>query len=319
MPRAASECSAVREVIVDPEYQDQRIDNYLLTLLKGVPRSLVYRILRRGEVRVNKGRIGAGYRLQPGDRVRIPPLRLPEQQNAGEPGQRLLRQLERAILWEDERFLVVNKPVGMAVHGGSGVSFGVIEALRKLRPKERHLELVHRLDRETSGCLLVSKKRSSLRILHELLRENRVDKRYLALLAGAWGRAEAEVRAPLLKNTLRGGERMVRVDAAGKPSRTRFRRLQLYRDATLVEARPLTGRTHQIRVHAASLGTPILGDPKYGDPGANRRARERGLKRLFLHAYSLAFPWPGTPETIAVQASLPRDLQNLLDSLAKQL
>jgi 23S rRNA pseudouridine955/2504/2580 synthase len=319
MAQSATPRSAVREVVVDRQYQDQRIDNYLLTLLKGVPRSLVYRILRSGEVRVNKGRIAAGYRLQPGDRIRIPPLRLPQQESPGEPGQRLLQQLERAILFEDQRLLVLDKPAGVAVHGGSGVSFGVIEALRRLRPQERHLELVHRLDRETSGCLLLSKKRSALRILHELLRENQVDKRYLALLAGTWGRAEAEVTAPLLKNTLRGGERMVRVDPAGKPSHTRFRRLAVYRDATLVEARLLTGRTHQIRVHAAHLGTPILGDLKYGDPEANRRVREQGLRRLFLHASSLAFRWPGEPDDVFVQAPLPAELHELLESLQKRL
>jgi len=318
MSQAANQFSAVRELVIDPEYQDQRIDNYLFAQLKGVPRSLVYRILRSGEVRVNMGRIGAGYRLQPGDRVRIPPLRLPERAPVGGPGQRLLQRLERAILFEDQRLLVLNKPAGVAVHGGSGVSFGVIEILRRLRPQERHLELVHRLDRETSGCLLLSKKRSALRVLHELLRENRVDKRYLALLAGAWTRAQADVRAPLLKNTLRGGERVVRVDPAGKPSHTRFRRLKVYRDATLVEAQLLTGRTHQIRAHAAHLGTPILGDAKYGDPEANQRMREQGLRRLFLHAASVVFRWPGEPEAISVQAALPADLHNRLDLLPQQ-
>lgn len=318
MSQPLPETPSVREIVIDPEYQDQRIDNYLLTLLKGVPRSLIYRILRRGEVRVNKGRIGAGYRLQPGDRVRIPPLRLPEREPAAQPPQRLLRQLDRAILFEDRRLLVLDKPAGVAVHGGSGVSFGVIEALRRLRPEERNLELVHRLDRETSGCLLLSKRRSALRILHELLRENQVDKRYLALLAGTLERAEVDVKAPLLKNTLRGGERMVRVDPSGKPAHTRFRRLALYQGATLVEAELLTGRTHQIRVHAAHLGAPILGDPKYGDAEANQLMREQGLRRLFLHAFSVAFRWPGEAEILSVQAPRPAELQKLLDSLQKK-
>ena len=315
MSQPAAETPTAREVVIDREYQGQRIDNYLLTLLKGVPRSLIYRILRRGEVRVNKGRIGAGYRLQPGDRVRIPPLRLPEREPPPQPGQRLLAQLERAILFEDRGLLVLDKPAGVAVHGGSGVSFGVIEALRRLRPEERNLELVHRLDRETSGCLLLSKKRSVLRMLHELLRENQVDKRYLALLAGTWERDEVDVKASLLKNILRGGERMVRVDRSGKPAHTRFRRLAIYPDATLVEAQLLTGRTHQIRVHAAHLGTPILGDAKYGDPQANQRMRERGLRRLFLHASSLTLRFPGDSDNLSVVAPLPAELQDVLDSL----
>ncbi len=305
----------VRQVVIDGDYAGQRIDNYLLTLLKGVPRSLVYRILRRGEVRVNKGRINPSYRLQAGDQVRIPPLRLPAQSAAPMPPRPVLEQLQQAVVYEDERLLVIDKPAGIAVHGGSGVSYGVIEGLRKLRPEARHLELVHRLDRDTSGCLLISKKRSALRLLHELMRANRVDKRYLVLLAGDWEQARVDVKAPLAKNLLSGGERMVRVHPSGKPSHTRFRRLEAFGEATLVEAQLFSGRTHQIRVHAAHLGYPVLGDVKYGEGAANRRLRELGLRRLFLHAHSLAFGWPGERGRISVRAPLGPELQLVLDKL----
>lgn len=318
MSAPVTQPQGVRQVVIDAEYAGQRIDNYLLTLLKGVPRSLIYRILRRGEVRVNKGRIGANYRLRAGDQVRIPPLRLPEPEARPGPGRALLKQLERAILYEDQRLLAIDKPAGVAVHGGSGLSYGVIEGLRKLRPDARHLELVHRLDRDTSGCLLISKKRSALRMLHELLRANRVDKRYLALLAGRWKQARADVEAPLAKNLLSGGERMVRVHPSGKASHTRFQCLESFADATLVEAQLFTGRTHQIRVHAAHLGHPVLGDAKYGDEAANRQMRDLGLRRLFLHAHSLAFDWPGESGGFRVQSRLPEELERLLDRLREK-
>ena len=309
---------AVRQIVIDGEYAGQRIDNYLLTLLKGVPRSLVYRILRRGEVRVNKGRINASYRLQAGDQIRIPPLRLSAPSAAPTPSGPLLERLKRAVVYEDERLLVIDKPAGVAVHGGSGVSYGVIEGLRKLRPEARHLELVHRLDRDTSGCLLISKKRSALRVLHELMRANRVDKRYLVLLEGRWEQDKTDVKAPLAKNLLSGGERMVRGHPSGKPSHTRFRRLETFDQATLVEAQLFSGRTHQIRVHAAHLGYPVLGDVKYGDGAANRRLRELGLRRLFLHAHSLAFSWPGERGRISVRAPLGPELLSVLDRLRKK-
>ncbi len=300
-------------VIVGAEEHGQRIDNFLLCRLKGVPKSRVYRILRRGEVRVNSGRIGPSYRLQTGDRVRIPPLRLAQEKPLPRVSHHLQSTLADTVLYEDERILAVDKPAGVAVHGGSGVSLGVIEALRQLRPDLPHLELVHRLDRETSGCLLLSKRRSALRALHELMRSGEVDKRYLALLAGRWERTRIAVDAPLLKNTLQSGERMVRVSAAGKAARTVFRRIEVFADATLVEAQLLTGRTHQIRVHAAHLGTPILGDDKYGDTHANAAAKKRGLRRLFLHARALGFRWPESTQPIHVTAPLPRELQRLLD------
>ncbi len=307
--------AAVVLVEVGEDHAGQRIDNFLLGRLKGVPRSYVYRILRRGEVRVNKGRIRAGYRLQSGDRVRIPPVRMAEQASPARPHERVLQQLQEALLVEDKRLFVLNKPSGLAVHGGSGLSYGVIEAMRQLRPEERQMELVHRLDRETSGCLLIARRRSALRVLHELLRHNRMEKRYVALLAGCWEGPRADVEAPLLKNTLQGGERVVRADSNGKPALTRFRLLERFPGATLVEARPVTGRTHQIRVHAACLGHPILGDEKYGDPGANRRFRDLGLKRLFLHAGALRFRWPEEEREQRIEAPLEPGLERLLQQL----
>ncbi|MET0102327.1 MAG: 23S rRNA pseudouridine(955/2504/2580) synthase RluC [Sedimenticola sp.] len=308
---------AVRQVVVEPGYDGQRIDNFLMNILKGVPRSYIYRILRKGEVRVNKGRIKANYRIQAGDLIRIPPVRVASKQEAGKPDRRTLERLEKSILFEDKRLLVLNKPSGLAVHGGSGLSFGVIEALRVLRPEERQLELVHRLDRDTSGCLLIAKKRSALRRLHELLRENRVDKRYLALVAGRWRQDKADVDAPLLKNTLQGGERVVRVDPRGKEARTIFHVVERFADATLVEAKLMSGRTHQIRVHAAHLGTPILGDEKYGDADANRAMRERGLKRLFLHARMLRFRMPDDSQDLVIKAPLEPALEKVLDDLKR--
>jgi 23S rRNA pseudouridine955/2504/2580 synthase len=301
---------------VTPDDAGQRIDNFLMRHLKGAPKSLVYRILRKGEVRVNKGRVKAVYRLQAGDLVRIPPVRL-DQSVPAPPSEKLKARLDDTILYEDERIIVINKPSGMAVHGGSGISAGVIEALRAVRSDASRLELVHRLDRDTSGCLLISKKPAVLRILHELIRENRVDKRYLALLAGSWRKGTKRVDVPLLKNTLQGGERVVRVDPEGKPSETRFRRLQRYVDTTLVEVELITGRTHQIRVHSAWLGSPVLGDTKYGDEAANRQLREQGLKRLFLHAHQIRFRWPGEKQDMVIEAPLPEALQTVLSKLKK--
>lgn len=310
--------SSVREVSVDIESHGQRIDNYLSAYLKGVPRSHIYRLLRRGEVRVNSRRIGPAYRLQLGDLIRIPPVRVAETQAAIPPQNRVLELLQEAILYEDRQLLVLNKPAGMAVHGGSGLSWGVIEALRALRPEEQHLELVHRLDRETSGCLLISRRNSSLRQLHELIRTGQIEKRYLALLAGRLAQNRLEVDAPLQRNILRGGERLVSVDPIqGKAALTQFRRLNLFADSTLVEARLITGRTHQIRVHAASLGHPVLGDEKYGGERANARMREQGLRRLFLHAESLSFRWPGEEAEFSVRAPLDPVLVQLLQRLGR--
>jgi 23S rRNA pseudouridine955/2504/2580 synthase len=293
----------------------QRIDNFLLRRLKGVPRSVIYRILRRGEVRVNARRVGPDYRLAAGDQVRVPPVRVAAERPTPHPDGGVAATLKAAILYEDERLLIVNKPAGLAVHGGSGVSYGVIEALRALRPQDRELELVHRLDRDTSGCLMLAKRRSLLRLLHGLQRDGRIEKRYLALLAGRWRRGTARVDAPLRKSVLQGGERMVRVAADGKEAVTELRVVERFADSTLVEAVLVTGRTHQIRVHAAHLGTPILGDAKYGDAQANRRHRELGLRRLFLHASALVIHWPGEEPPLRVEAPLDPELARFLRTL----
>ncbi|QQE89920.1 23S rRNA pseudouridine(955/2504/2580) synthase RluC [Azotobacter chroococcum] len=285
--------SGVQLLEIGPEAAGQRIDNFLRTQLKGVPKTLIYRILRKGEVRVNKGRIKPEYKLQAGDLVRVPPLRLAERDEPAPLAQGLLERLEAAIVHEDKALILLNKPAGIAVHGGSGLSHGVIEALRQLRPEAKDLELVHRLDRDTSGLLMVAKKRSMLRHLHEALRGDGVDKRYLALVRGFWPAARKQVSAPLQKNTLRSGERMVEVDEEGREALTLFRVLRRFGDfATLVEAKPVTGRTHQIRVHARHAGHPIAGDAKYGDEEFTREIRALGGKRLFLHAYSLVVPLP---------------------------
>ncbi|MHB0852505.1 23S rRNA pseudouridine(955/2504/2580) synthase RluC [Stutzerimonas nitrititolerans] len=293
MTNTPSQASSVQMLEVSPEFAGQRIDNFLRNQLKGVPKTLIYRILRKGEVRVNKGRIKPEYKLQAGDLVRVPPLRLAERDEPAPLAQGLLERLEAAIVYEDKALIVLNKPAGIAVHGGSGLSYGVIEALRQLRPDAKELELVHRLDRDTSGLLMVAKKRSMLRHLHQELRGDGVDKRYMALVRGRWETGKKQVSAPLLKNTLRSGERMVEVTDEGKEALTLFRVLRRFGDfATLVEARPVTGRTHQIRVHARHAGHAIAGDIKYGDEDFSREIRELGGKRLFLHAYGLKVPLP---------------------------
>lgn len=293
MTTPASPTSGVQLIEVAPELAGQRIDNFLRTQLKGVPKTLIYRILRKGEVRVNKGRIKPEYKLQAGDVVRVPPLRLAERDEPEPLSQGLLERLEAAIVYEDKALIVLNKPAGIAVHGGSGLNYGVIEAFRQLRPDAKDLELVHRLDRDTSGLLMIAKKRSMLRHLHEALRGDGVDKRYMALVRGHWATAKKQVNAPLQKSNLRSGERMVEVDGEGKEALTLFRVLRRFGDfATLVEAKPVTGRTHQIRVHAKHAGHSIAGDSKYGDDEFTREIRELGGKRLFLHAYELHVPLP---------------------------
>lgn len=296
----------------------QRIDNFLLGRLKGVPRSLVYRLLRRGEVRVNKGRVRPTQRLAEGDLIRLPPLRRPALDGPVSPSAQLRERLDAALLYEDERVLVLNKPAGLAVHGGSGISQGVIETLRAMRPGV-DLELVHRLDRDTSGCLLVSKRRSALRQLHAQLRDGTVDKRYLALLCGRLPEPEVELSMALRTDRVRGGERVVRIDpSAGKPSRTWFRTRQTFGALTLVEAELDTGRTHQIRVHAAHLGAAVAGDSKYGDPVDNERLRRLGLKRLFLHAARLRFRAREDGPMVEVSAPLPAALQAVLKRLEEE-
>ena len=303
----------VQFIEITDAHEGQRVDNFLMKSLKGVPKSRIYRIIRKGEVRINKGRCDAKRKLQLGDIVRIPPVRVAEEKEQVSAPAYLIASLKRDILFEDDVILVINKPSGFAVHGGSGISSGVIEALRELRPESRFLELVHRLDRDTSGCLIIAKKRSALRILHEYFRGSGVKKHYLALLQGRWEKQKVLVDQPLLKNVSHGGERMVKISSAGKSSQTLFRRLDSYDDATLVEASPYTGRTHQIRVHAAWLGHAIIGDERYGEREMNKKFRKRGYKRLFLHAHKLQFAHPVTGDMLKLSAPLPNDLQALLD------
>ena len=308
-----SNSSRVRMVAVSADHAGRRIDNFLLGELKGVPRTRIYRILRKGEVRVNKGRIRPGYRLQTGDQVRIPPVRVAPRRPLPEVGAG--PSLEDRVVYEDPRLLVLNKPAGMAVHGGSGLSYGVIELLRAERPEAHYLELVHRLDRETSGLLIIAKKRSALRTLHEQLRERQLGKRYLALVAGHWSGGHRRVDAPLRKNVMSSGERIVRVDTEhGKESRSRFTPRRVFADAALVSVDIETGRTHQIRVHAAHIGHPLAGDGKYGDAEFNQRLRALGLKRLFLHAARLELPRDDAAP-LAIEAPLDDALQAVLERL----
>lgn len=295
---------------VDEASAGQRIDNFLLRLAKGVPKSHVYRILRSGEVRVNKGRVGADYRLCLGDRVRVPPIRVAAKAiEAPAPAR------EFDLAFEDDALLVVDKPAGVAVHGGSGVSFGVIEQLRQARPAAKLLELAHRLDRETSGLLVVAKKRSALTRLHDQFREGEIAKRYLALVKGRWRDAKRHVRVPLHKYLLPDGERRVRVDPQGKAAHSIVRLVTRWENFSLVEVELKTGRTHQIRVHLAHLRFPIAGDDKYGDFALNRDLQKAGLKRMFLHAAKLALPHPLSGERVELASPLPAELLAFIDML----
>jgi 23S rRNA pseudouridine955/2504/2580 synthase len=304
----------VEHVEIPEAAAGQRLDNFLLGRLKGVPKSHVYRLLRKGQVRVNKGRAKPDYRLEAGDVVRLPPVRRPEPGAPSASGRSAGLRLEDRILHEDGRLIVLDKPSGIAVHGGSGLSHGVIEALRAARPDAPYLELVHRLDRETSGCLLIAKRRSFLRTLHELLREGRVEKRYLALVKGRWelGQVRLEDR---LRKTTRGGERVVTVDDGGKTAASIFRPVEIGSAASLLEVRIMTGRTHQIRVQAAEAGHPLAGDERYGDREFNRRMKALGVERLFLHAASVAWEDPSSGEWQLYSAPLPDDLRKVLTRL----
>ena len=306
----------VRFVTVDEEHQGQRIDNFLRLHLKGVPKSMIYRAIRKGEVRVNKGRCKAEYKLQSGDVVRIPPLRVAEDNSKPiSAGLNQVQAIEQAIVYEDDAFIAINKPAGIAVHGGSGQSFGVIEALRALRPQARFLELVHRLDRETSGVLLIGKKRSALRNLHEQLRNKTMRKNYLALVEGQWPTQLTSVDAPLLKNSGDAGERYVRVDKDGQSALTRFVIRKSWQRATLVQASPVTGRTHQIRVHCLHAGHPIANDSKYGNKEFDSLMKSLGLKRMFLHALTLTLAHPISGETLTIEAPLDQQLQAAIAAL----
>ena len=305
---------AVEYLQIGEDAAGQRLDNFLLARLKGVPKSHVYRLLRKGEVRVNKGRAKPDYRLAFGDQVRLPPVRRPEPGAPTQRGRSAGLELETRVLHEDDRLIVLDKPTGIAVHGGSGLSHGVIEALRAARPDAPYLELVHRLDRETSGCLLIAKRRSMLRALHELLREGRVEKRYLALVKGRWELGEVRLEDRLRK-TVRGGERVVTVDETGKTAASIFRPVEIGSAASLLEVRIMTGRTHQIRVQAAEAGHPLAGDERYGDREYNRKMKTLGLERLFLHAASVGWEDPVSGEWRGFSTPLPDDLREVLSRL----
>jgi ribosomal large subunit pseudouridine synthase C (EC 5.4.99.-) len=318
MSESVSDRPAARTVRVPDDREGQRLDNFLLGQLKGAPRSLIYKIVRSGQVRVNGGRAKPERKLVGGDEVRIPPVRLTEPGEQAPPPKGLLAALEAAIVFEDSRLLALNKPSGLASHGGSGISHGAIESLRALRPGQS-LELVHRLDRDTSGLLVVAKKRSALRELQALLREDHgagIEKKYLTLLAGRMPDGAMTVEAPLLVGLRQGGERHVTVSPAGKPSTSHFRVLERRDGMSYCEVRIETGRTHQIRVHAQHLGHPVAGDDKYGDAAVSRKLREQaGLKRLFLHAASLRFALDEGRAEYVLDAPLPQDLREVLDRL----
>ncbi|MGN2250293.1 RluA family pseudouridine synthase [Frateuria sp. GZRe14] len=302
----------VRQVDIGPERDGQRIDNALVTLLKGVPKSMIYRLLRTGQVRVNGKRAKPDTRLSAGDTLRIPPVRTAEKAPDRGPSAEMVAAVAEAVIFEDKHFLAIDKPSGIASHGGSGVSHGAIELLRAARP-DQHLELVHRLDRDTSGVLVFAKTRAGLTGLQAAIRAGEVTKQYLCLMVGHPPKARFDVNAPLLKSVLQGGERMVRVSDNGKPSLTFFREMEQLTGARLMQATLGTGRTHQIRVHAAHIGHPLAGDTKYGDREANKRFREKGLQRLFLHAAHMGFELEG--RAYGFSAPLPDDLKNFLDVL----
>ena len=296
----------------------QRIDNFLMRHFSRVPRSRVYRLLRKGEVRVNRKRVDAEYRIVAGDEVRLPPVHIDHSEEPGRPSSRLQELIERSVIFQDKHLLVIDKPAGVAVHGGSGMSFGVIEALRASRPRES-LELVHRLDRDTSGCLCVARDRATLVALHALIREGGMHKTYLALVSGDWQLGTKRIDAPLATDERRQGERHVRVAAAGKDSVSVFKPVQFFgKIATLMQVDIPTGRTHQIRVHAAYAGHPLLGDDKYGDRERNAELKGAGLKRIFLHAQSIAFDWPGSGVPFHASAPLPADLAAVLDAIVQK-
>jgi 23S rRNA pseudouridine955/2504/2580 synthase len=310
--------AAVRYLTATEGDAGQRLDNYLLRALKGVPRPHVYRLLRRGEVRVNSKRARPDQRLAAGDRVRLPPVRRADPAAVRPPRADLQRAIADAIVYEDADLIAINKPAGVAVHGGSGLSHGVIEALRAARPELTELDLVHRLDRETSGCLLIAKRRPALRELHAQLREGRVEKRYLALICGHWQLGHKRIELALDTDERVRGERHVTVRRHGQMAVSIFRPLQFFgRQATLMEVDLGTGRMHQIRVHAAHAGHPVAGDDKYGDRDCNARLHELGLHRMFLHAASIGVTRPGSAEPLSLSAPLPTDLRAVLDALVR--
>ena len=301
---------SVRMLEIDSGSAGQRLDNFLIRECKGVPKSHLYRAVRSGQVRVNRGRVRVDYRLERGDVVRIPPMRVAQAETKPP-----APKAEFPIVYEDDAILVINKPAGVAVHGGSGVSFGVIEQLRSARPQQRFLELAHRLDRETSGVLIIAKKRAALVELHEIFKQARARRYYRALVTGDIKQKVQHVKKPLLRYLTAEGERRVRIDPTGRYAHTIVTSLQRYGDYTLVEAEILTGSTHQIRVHLKSLGHSIVGDDKYGDDDLRKRLWRQGFKRMFLHACRLRFPHPISGEWITVEADLPPECEELLQQI----
>ena len=310
--------SGVRYVEAGEADVGQRLDNFLLRQLKGVPRTLIYRLLRKGEVRVNSKRAKPDQRVKAGDRVRIPPVRQAESRPARPASEAVQEQVTQAILYEDKDLIVLNKPAGLAVHGGSGRSHGVIEALRAARPDADELDLAHRLDRDTSGCLILSKRRAALRDLHAQLRDGQVEKRYLALLCGKWDLGKKRIELALDTKERRSGQRHVAVRAQGQMALSIFRPVEFFGStASLLEVEIGTGKTHQIRVHAAYAGHPVAGDDKYGDRDCNANLRTYGLNRMFLHAASIGITRPGSREPLHVSAPLPPELRAVLDALLR--
>ena len=287
--------------------------------MKSVPKGHVYKIIRKGEVRVNKGRIKQTYKLRYGDTVRIPPISLTEKNTAPAPGRSLLKLIENSIIYEDDDLIAINKPSGVAVHGGSGISYGIIEAVRALKPNEKFLELIHRLDRDTSGCLLIARKRKALISVQDQLRHRKTDKRYITLLCGKVGFKQKKVTAPLLREALKSGERFVKVDENGKKSTSYFTRLKLFKDVSLVEVKIVTGRTHQIRVHSQYIGHSVAGDSKYGNYACNQRLKSLGLKRLFLHSAQITINHPVTDKELTIKAPLTDQLEDFLLRLSNPI
>jgi 23S rRNA pseudouridine955/2504/2580 synthase len=306
---------SVQIVYIRANAEGQRIDNFLLTLLKGVPKSRIYRLLRKGEIRINKKRVRPDYRLELRDELRIPPIRQPEQRRR-EPSEYAQALLANNILYEDDHIVVINKPAGLAVHAGSGVMFGVIEIMRMLRPDAEFIELVHRLDKETSGCLVLAKDRPTLLYLHALFKTGNLEKSYLALVHGQWPTRLTKVNLPLIKNQPHSGERYVHYnEELGKPALTNFKVVRRFADVTLVEANPKTGRTHQIRVHTSQSGFPIVGDEKYGKRELDKLLRQMGAKGMFLHSSSISFQMPEQRQPLKVTAPMPEGWKTVFDLL----
>lgn len=318
MEKPSFSSGKVEQIEISSSQEQQRVDNFLIKSLKGVPKSRIYRMIRKGEVRVNRRRVRAEYRIKAHDIVRIPPIRRSPPKLKPSLKEKNKIQLEQRILFEDDDLMVINKPSGLAVHGGSGVNAGLIELFRVIRPDSKFLELVHRLDRGTSGCLLLAKKRSCLRELHEFFRSNQLQKYYTALVCGRWQPKRLLIDAPLQKNIRQSGERMVKVSTSGKAAKTLFRRMQRYKFATMVEAKLLTGRTHQIRVHAAYTGYPIAGDDRYGRKTDNRYFEQKGLKRLFLHASTVKLRHPISGKPLSIHAPIDEDLAKLIRHLEQE-